>query len=303
VAFLPEGVAVAHVSRAKAPRLVACDFQECDETQRQATLEELVKKHKLGNVACNHVLEPNAYQLLQVEAPNVPEDEVRSALRWHVKDLIEFHIDDAVLDVFELPAEAQRTGTNMMFVVAARAPLVRERVAIIEDAGLKLHAIDINELAMRNITALLPEDNGGVLFAHLGNGVGQIIVTREQKLFLGRNIETAIGTVDSMTAGDGTLDELPFEIQHQLDALVQEIQRSQDYYERYFAQPAVQGLVFAPMVYEQPALMPYVYENLGLAARTMDIAGLIDAEGLDRALQARCLSAIGAALREEKAAL
>ncbi len=303
MAFLPDGIAVAHVSRGKEPHLLACDFQECEPGQRQDVLEGMVKKHKLARVACNHVLEPGAYQLLQVEAPDVPDDEVRGALRWHIKDLIDFHIDDAAIDVFELPPEAQRAGSNILFVVAARAPLVRERVAILEDAGLSLNAIDINELALRNITALLPEDSGGLLFVYLGYGHGQIIVTREKKLFLGRNIETAIGTVDAMTAGEVAVDALPFEVQNGLDGLVQEIQRSQDYYERYFAQPSAQGLVFAPMVYEPPSLMAYIYDNLGLGTRTMDLSALIAAEGVDKALQARCLTAVGAALRDEKAAL
>ena len=37
------------------------------------------------------------YQFLHVEKPQVYKQEFQSALRWHVKDLIDYHIDDVAL--------------------------------------------------------------------------------------------------------------------------------------------------------------------------------------------------------------
>ena len=37
------------------------------------------------------------YQFLHVEKPQVDKQEFQSALRWHVEDLIDYHIDDVAL--------------------------------------------------------------------------------------------------------------------------------------------------------------------------------------------------------------
>jgi len=68
----------------------------------------------------NLVLADTHYQLLLVEAPRVEPAELRAALRWKIKNLIDFHIDDVVIDVFEIPGQQDRpSGQAMMYVIAA----------------------------------------------------------------------------------------------------------------------------------------------------------------------------------------
>jgi MSHA biogenesis protein MshI len=64
-------------------------------------LPEWAKRYAIKRAPCIGVMTPNSYQLLLVEAPPVPDAELRSAVRWKVQDLIDFHIDDAIVDVFE----------------------------------------------------------------------------------------------------------------------------------------------------------------------------------------------------------
>ena len=67
------------------------------------------------------------YQVVQVEAPDVLPSEMRAAVRWRLRDAISFKVDDAAVDVFEIPEPARRTQTRMLFAVAARSAAV-ERV-------------------------------------------------------------------------------------------------------------------------------------------------------------------------------
>ncbi|QKQ25454.1 hypothetical protein [Candidatus Reidiella endopervernicosa] len=231
VAFLRAGIAVARVvrSRSQPPRLTLCDFRACEAHEYGAVLEELVKAHRLKGLPCVAVMEQGSYQLLQMEAPDVPDSELRSALRWSIRDLIDFHIDDAVLDVFDLPADAQRGGSNMMNTVVARSSLIKERVEKIESSGLDIHAIDIPELALRNITSMLPEDGAGVALLAMEHDQEQILITRQKLLYLARNLDVPLLVEDLADSGD---EFISAEQQQLLDTLILEIQRSQDYYER-----------------------------------------------------------------------
>jgi len=66
----------------------------------------------LGQYQCAALLKPGEYQLLLVEAPNVPKDELKSAIRWRIKDMIDYHIDDATVDVLDIPELIGLTGNG-----------------------------------------------------------------------------------------------------------------------------------------------------------------------------------------------
>ena len=61
---------------------------------------------------------------------------------------------------------------------------------LLKAARLKISALDIPELALRNLTALLPEDERGLAFLSLGRTQGMLILTRGQNLYLTRRITT-----------------------------------------------------------------------------------------------------------------
>ena len=96
-----------------------------------------------------------------VEAPEVPPAELKAAIRWRIRDLIDFHIDDAVLDVFDTPPSGARGVQEHLYAVVSKSSLVRERVDLLLDVGIELEIIDIPELALRNIAAKLEQDSSG----------------------------------------------------------------------------------------------------------------------------------------------
>jgi MSHA biogenesis protein MshI len=291
------GISLARVRREPdlPPVLEACEYLAASGGEHAAALAKLRRQHDLDAYDCVSVAALGSYQLLLVEAPDVQPAELRAAIRWRVKDLIDFHLDDAVIDVFEVPNQKTAGRNRMMYAVVARADRVRQRIDSINQAGINLTVIDIPELALRNIAALLPEDVSGVALLYLENDAGLITITRQSTLYLSRQIDTGIGdlpdTVD--TANDD-------EARGRLDSIVVEIQRSLDYYESHFSQPAVSGVVIAPLSRPVPAMLEYLDAQLDLSVRMLDLNQLIDMPAaLDEAAQARCLLAIGAALREE----
>ena len=305
---------VSHPSNNTLPHLDLCHFQADDSlSARPETIKQLTKRDDLDASLCVSVAETGSFNLLLVEAPEVDATELKAAIRWRIKELIDFHIDDAVFDVFDIPGQQQRGRQKMMYVVASRYNSVKEQIDLLEGACVNLTAIDIPELAMRNIAALLPEDNNGVALLHFGPSETILTLTRQETFYLSRNREySAQQLLIDAAAEDNTTEvgELALEpvddsgispaLQQQLDNIILETQRSMDYYESHFSLPPISGLVIAPTEKPVPGMMAYLANNLGLPVRMLDLNTVLECEEpLSDEVQAKCLLAIGAALRQE----
>ena len=296
-----EGTAVAKIRRASdmPPTLEFCGFHQGKEADAgRSGLDKLVKEARIDNTLCISLVELADYSLLMVEAPDVQPEEMRAAIRWRIKDLIDFNIDDAVIDVFEVPETKSGGRAAMVYAVVARAADVKKRIDLLQDAGLNLEIIDIPELALKNIAAMLPEDVGGVAMVYIGQDNGLITITRQQTLYLSRRLASGLGALPTtlMHSNDPDL------IEDWLDTIIVEIQRSLDYYESHFAMPQIASLVITPLSQELPGVAEYVSEQLDIPTRILDVQNLIDSElQLDTKMQSQCLLAIGAALRAEDA--
>jgi MSHA biogenesis protein MshI len=90
VNVLPEQVDVAHITRngSQRPQVLMNDSfrKEGSDTH---TLTRLRKEFELSNYRCTTLLKNGDYQMLQIEAPDVPDDEVQAATGWKVKDMID----------------------------------------------------------------------------------------------------------------------------------------------------------------------------------------------------------------------
>jgi MSHA biogenesis protein MshI len=284
------------------PRLEACDFIPWgEEASREKLLAQKVKEYGLAKRPCTTLMELGDYSILSVEAPDVPPAELRAAIRWQVKDLIDFHIDDAIVDIFDAPPSGAHGHQNSLYVVVSKTSTVKEKVDALQGAEANLTTIDIPELVLRNITARLPEDEGGVAMIYLERERGVVVVTRQSTLYFARSLDMGYEQLrQGMDDGSG----LSLESNALFDRVVLEVQRSLDYYDRYFVQPPVAGLVIAPTEQSIPGLDDYLNQALGLPVRILDLGEIMDCDSpMESHQQAHCLAAIGAALREETSTL
>ncbi|HJN52274.1 MAG: pilus assembly protein PilM [Pseudomonadales bacterium] len=284
----PAGVAVARVRRDRdvPPSLEVCDFKSAGEDgSASAELRELIKSHHLDQSPGVSVMEFHSYQILQVEAPEVEQDEMDAAIRWRIKDLIDFDISDAVVDVFDVP-DAREAGQNgRVYAVVARTDLVRSKIDALLGAGLHLEIIEIPELALRNIASLLPEDVSGVALIYIGGDDGLITITRQGTLYFSHRIQIGYNALPdaAVYANDAEV------IERWLDSIIIEIQRSLDYYGSQFSQPPVAGLIMTPADHEIPGITEYLNDQMGIPARMLDVNELIDVpETIDADLRQHC---------------
>ena len=62
------------------------------------TLQRLRRELHLERFSCSTLLPASQYQLQLIEAPNVPEAEMKSAVRWRLKDFLEYPVESATID-------------------------------------------------------------------------------------------------------------------------------------------------------------------------------------------------------------
>jgi MSHA biogenesis protein MshI len=82
-------------------------------------------KSKASRARTCAVIDGDDYQILQVEAPEVLPSEMRAAIRWRLRDAVTFSVDEAAVDVFQIPDPVRRTQTKMLFAVAARESAIQ----------------------------------------------------------------------------------------------------------------------------------------------------------------------------------
>lgn len=241
---------------------------------------------------CATLLAPGEYQMLQVEAPNVPAEELKSATRWQLKEMIDYPVSEATVDVVEIPPDdAQSARARMLFAVAARNDLIRERMERFDAAGMPLDAIDIPEMGQRNIAALHEEADRGVAMLYFGEDWGLLTINYRGELYLGRRLDAGLRQLGA-DDGDARAETL--------ERIVLEFQRTLDHFERQHRNVPVTRLLIAPTPAET-GLAAHMAANLGIPVDTVDLRQVLgfDAAAPDETTQWRLFHHFGAALRQE----
>jgi MSHA biogenesis protein MshI len=301
VVLQPQQLLFAHVVRDGArPRLARLEGVPREAGSDDVALGRLRRAMGLQRHRCTTLLSDGSCQLVQVNAPPVPADELKPALRWAVKDALEFPVDDAVIDALQVPADGAPAGrAPLAFAVVARRERVAERVQAFQRAKLPLKAIDTTETAQRNVAALFEEPGRGLAMLAFHAGGGLLTFTRNGELFASRHIDIAPGALALADDADAARRDALFE------RIGLEVQRSLDNFDRQFSQIALQGVVVAAPA-GAAALVHYLAANLYLPVETADLGTVMDLSAVpslaEPTAQAQWLEAIGIALRDDAVA-
>lgn len=269
--------------RAAVPRLLSAGVVTVGDASWTEALADLK-----GRGPVSLVLRPGDYRLRVLDAPNVPAEELKSAVRWQIQDMLDFHADDGTIDVLQIPQPEHLTHVRQIFAVAAKNTLIAEETLLAQNAGLNLGIIDILETAQRNLVARLETSRRALAtFAFVENG-GLLTLTLDGELCLARSL----GVNPASLEGDG--------FESVLDRLSLEIQRSLDHFDRQFGGVPVDRLLLVPVA-QGDRLRDGLAGNLALPVETLDLGEVLDISGVPdaKALPGVCYHAIGAALRIE----
>jgi type IV pilus assembly protein PilM len=128
-----------------------------------------------------------------VDVPALSDEALRDSLGVHVGDFIPMPVDEAVLDFLplggvldedqsEVDEEGVATlGTRPILVVAAQRQMVDELLAVVEAAGLKVIALDLQAFALVRAVygARIPLGEPPEAIVSIGAGLTQVVITRD----------------------------------------------------------------------------------------------------------------------------
>ena len=295
IALCADGVLAARIERRRdaRPAVMMAMFLAGAREQAGAALARLHKDLNTAQYQCSSLLAMGEYQLLMLEAPNVAAEEMKTAVSWRLKDMIDFPVADATVDVVDVPVAKNGPAHNhQCFAVAARNSVIEPRQNLFAGNKVGLTAIDIPEMAQRNISALLEPEGRGVAMLSFDLDGGLLTVTFGGELYLARRMDV---TLAQLLGGDSD------KVQQLHDRITLELQRSLDHFERQFSYVAVSKLVLAPT--GSASLHEYLSRNLYLPVEVLDLDSVLDLDKVpelrDTAQQARYFMTLGAALREE----
>ncbi len=280
-------LAIASTDAGKEMRVTSCEYRECNAAERVTVLTSIVEEHGLAGALCRVVLPAEQYRVYPLEKPKVEEHELVAAVRWKLKDLLDYDVNDAVLDVYEFPADALKGRPEQVNVVASRAVLIQDTVDLLNQSGLELDSIDTSELSIRNIATRLTEDEQravGILY--LRHGAGMIVLTKGDTLYFSRHFDFSLQALNDVAQQNSV-------IQH----LALEVQRSFDYFESQMAQVPPQTLALMGPVANMP-LANMLGGNIGAKVESIDMSPLLQGEANVGNEEIQAFVALGSVLRE-----
>ena len=177
-------------------------------------------------------------QVVQVDKPDVPTNEIKSALKWQIKDLVSISPDNMVLDYYDAPTLAG--GKEKINVVCAPLDELKKLVAATDKNALKVCSIITQEFAFANLLAA--QDDAKLLVCQQPNEEIVLLIVKQKQIFFQRRLR------GFAQIGNKTAEELSLSI---IDNISLEIQRSTDYFERQLKQAPIKEIkVLLPIALE-----------------------------------------------------
>jgi MSHA biogenesis protein MshI len=256
---------------------------EINPMQSVADVKKLVQKYTLDQTPVSYVLEYPNYQIVQVEKPKVPDNELKEAIRWSLKDLVTTPVEDITLDIIDIP----KNGVDdiaYVYVVFSPNKVIAELSNRLIDANMQLKTIEARMMAQRNIANLLaaPEQGEAMIsFSHTG---ALLTFTHQGEICNARFIELDVNRADSY------------------EKISLEIQRSLDGFESKFRNVFIKKLLVAPFSVRD-SFCNHLREAIYTKIETFELEDIFDFSPKidlgDMSRQASFFDVLGAALREE----
>lgn len=220
-----------------------------------------VEEYGLYGSFCQLILAPSLYQLVLMDALDVNPKEMAKALRWQLKGLIDYPLNDIAVDAFIVPPHGAGDKRKKVFAAVTLQSALVNRVQWIENCCLKVHSVSIAELALSALLSRFPmTTDAPQLVISYDDEICQLHVFYRGDLYLFRSLtmNRTITQPNSMAKQDMLL----------------EIHRSIDYCLMELKFPEPKHVFFTPAFYEALDLLDFLKEELGKDVQVLDVNSL-----------------------------
>jgi type IV pilus assembly protein PilM len=304
--------------------LVELSLDPAQATAISAELRRLKSLKKLGRGNIATLMPGKDLTIRSFTMPKMPLTELGEAVRWEAKRHVSYPLDAAQVE-YLIVGEKQEGAVSKydIVMIAAERGKVIEHLAPLDEAGIKVSAVDANALALRNVLRLCKKpDEANILVVDMGAGKTEINVFKSGSLRFSRCIES--GGLDMTRAvaearGIGLPeaeeikrclnvltpsehDQAVAAVRIRIDTLLMEIRRSVEYYKTTYREKGVESMILTGGVSLMPGIGEYCAQALEQAVEIDQVfdglsckKNLLEELG---ALAPRFSAAVGLALRK-----
>lgn len=207
---------------------VSCDGYAVYDNQYKRAFDQLHSDQSQPST-CYLVLSSKQNQLVQIDRPNVPDNEINAAVKWQVKDLVSLAPENMIVDYFDGPKSSG--GTEKINIVCANKEYLQQLVQQTSKDNMLVKAITIEEFAFASLCPV--QDEARLLLCQQPNEEMLILIVKQGALYFQRRLR------GMDTIGSKSEEELDAGV---VDSLTLELQRSIDYFERQLKQAPIRSV-------------------------------------------------------------
>lgn len=241
-----------------------------------------VDKYSLYGQSCQLILDPSFYQLILMDALEVAENEMAKALRWQLKGLVDYPLNDIAVEAFSIPAHGAGARRKKVFVAATLQSALTNKITMIESSLLKVTAVSIAELALSKLLShqKILVDSPTIAISY-DNELCRLHLFYDNDLYLFRVLPLDESIIHPKSPSN--------------QSLLLEIQRTIDYCLMELKLPEPKYIVFTPNFYEATDLFSYLQAEIDKEVKLLDINSFFISEPIAPEAMAKAFYAIGGA--------
>jgi len=249
----------------------------------------------IGNLIMSMALKPinvatsisgHSVIIRKIRLPIMTEEEMESSIQWEAEQYIPFEISEVNLD-FQLLGTDENDPTQMnVLLVAAKKDFVNDYISVFKECGLNPVVIDIDGFAMENAFEANHEISDGSIVALVNMGcsamninvlkdgvstftrditVGGKLLNEELQKRLGLSAEDAETAKLGGAVPGASESEVAAVISDALESLLQEVQRSLDFFAATASDDRIQKIYITGGISRHPDVRSKLSERLGLS--------------------------------------
>ena len=143
-----------------------------------------------------------------IQLPEMPENELKNALRWEAEEYIPFRIDEVNLDSVILGKTENETGKVDVLLASAKKDLIEEHLDIIRQIGLTPSIVDVDSFAFLNCFEInhSPGSSEVVALVNIGAEVTNINIYMSGNSRFSRDISIAGDAITNAISSKMNID-------------------------------------------------------------------------------------------------
>lgn len=214
--FRADGVAIAVTRSARYLNLkqIECFWLPSPPNKRLVNLSQAIDRLGLKGCACNIVLPRNEYQRLEIDKPNVPDDELTGAAYWAVRSLLDQPDSEFQVEYFDYPEQALRGRPPRINVRVVQQETLQSVIQSARAAGLTPDRVSVSDLSVKNLAQQVLKTQDLQLLVKYENGYGLILIQKGGCLYFSRDFALQQRANPS---SEDALQTLAVEIQRSID--------------------------------------------------------------------------------------